>query len=452
MPRRASACLAIVAILATAGCNKLAELAGAPTVSNVTVHAPAGILVGDSAQVSVDATKSDGTVIVGLATVDSWTSSNPSVLSINSSGVIKGLATGQATISATWRGTTGSAVVTVGAVASDARIGYALADQPGASAYSPATSTSFTSSGGAITVTRADTGIYTVRFAGLGRPPGGRDNVQVSAVGTAPVYCKAKAWDASSADLVVNILCLDKNAFSVDSKFTILAIGARAFGASAPLGFLLSAVDTAAAEWLDTLATSYNSAGGHVELGHNVTGGYSTGWVGLGALSGGVSGPVGFMVTAADNTARRCQLNAYDLAQSGAGITCRGAAGGLANAGFSALWFTRGRPGLRYGYALLLAPSNTSGYSPTHDISASSSGGTITAKKTATGTYQIVFAGLAHAAGTSESVIVSSFGSGGTYCTLVSWGNNGNDLVATVDCWDTFDALADSQWMILIVQ
>src|ERR1051326_5185001 len=99
MPRRASACLAIAAILATAGCNKLAELAGAPTVSNVTVHAPAGILVGDSAQVSVDATKSDGTVIVGLATVDSWTSSNPSVLSISSAGVIKGLATGQATMS-----------------------------------------------------------------------------------------------------------------------------------------------------------------------------------------------------------------------------------------------------------------------------------------------------------------------------------------------------------------
>jgi hypothetical protein len=451
MPRRALVALILAANLTATSCNKLAELAGAPTVTSVTVYAPAGILVGDSAQVYAGATKSDGTVIGAGLPPDSWQSSNPSVISISSSGVIRGLTVGQATISATWRGTTGSAVVSVGA--GDARIGYALADQPAASTYSPAASTSFNSSGGAITVTRANTGIYTVTFAGLGRPPGGRDNVQVSAVGTAPVYCKAKAWDGSSADLVVNILCVDKTATSVDSKFTILAIGARAFGATTPLGFMLSTGTETVPVNLDSAVTSYNAAGGHVELGPGSTGNYAAAWVGLGALSGGAAGPVGFMVTAADNTARRCQLSGYDLANSGIAVTCRGAGGGLQNAGISALWLTRGRPGLRYGYALALNTGNTTGYSPTHDISASSSGGAITAKKTTTGTYQIVFAGLAHAAGAAEGVVVSSFGGGGTYCTLASWGNSGaNDLVATVNCWDTSDALADSLWMILIVQ
>jgi hypothetical protein len=420
-------------------------------VTSVTVYAPAGILLGDSAQVYAGATKSDGTVIGAGLPPDTWTSSNPSVISITSTGVIKGLTVGQATISATWRGTTGSAVVSVGAT--DARLGYALADQPGAASYSPAAATSYTSSGGAITVTRADTGIYTVRFAGLGRPPGGRDNVQVSAVGTAAVYCKAKGWDGSSADLVVNILCLNKDAFTVDSKFTILGIGARAFGASTPLGFMLtSGTDTVPVN-LDSAVTSYNTAGGHVELGPGSTGNYAAAWVGLGPLSGGAAGPVGFMLTGSGNTARRCQLNAYDLAQSGIGVTCRGAGGGLQPAAFSALWFTRGRPGLRYGYALAFNTGNTTGYSPTHDISANSSGGTITVKKTATGTYQIVFAGLARPAGAAEGIIVSSFGTGGTYCSLVSWGNSGaNDLVAAVNCWDTNDALADSLWMILIVQ
>lgn len=449
MQRRAL--VGIASCFAIAGCNKLAELAGAPTVTSVTVYAPAGILLGDSAQVYAGATKSDGTVIGAGLPPDTWTSSNPSVISITSGGVIKGLAVGQATISATWRGTTGSAVVSVGAT--DARLGYALADQPGAASYSPAVATSFNSSGGAITVTRAATGIYTVTFAGLGRPPGGRDNVQVSAVGTAPVYCKTKGWDGSSADFVVNILCLDRTAASVDSKFTVLAIGARAFGVSTPLGFMLTTGTETVPENLDSAVTSYNTAGGHVELGPGSTGGYAAAWVGLGALSGGAAGPVGFMLTGSGNTARRCQLNAYDLANSGIGVTCRGAGGGLQDAAFSALWFTRGRPGLRYGYALALNPGATNGYPPTHDISANSSGGAITVKKTATGTYQIVFAGLAHAAGASEGVIVSSFGTGGTYCTLVSWGNSGaNDLTATVNCWDTSDALADSFWMILIVQ
>lgn len=450
MPRRALIGLTSASILTLAGCSKLAEIAGAPTVTSVTVHVPSGLLVGDSAQVFVSATKSDGTVIGEGLAPDSWQSSNPSVISISPTGVIKGLSVGQATISATWRGTTGSAVVSVGA--GDARLAYALADQPGASAYSPATSTSFNSSGGAITVTRADTGIYTVTFAGLGRPPGGRDNVQVSAVGTAPVYCKAKAWDGTSADLVVNILCLNKAAATVDSKFTILAIGARAFGGSTPLGFLLSNGDTIAVN-LDTAATAHNSAGGQVQVGHVSTGMFATAWIGLGAQSGGASGPVGFMVTGSGNTARRCQLDAYDLANAGTGITCRGAGGGLQDAAFSALWFTRGRPGLRYGYAWANNPSNATGYAPQREVSSSSSGGAITAKRTATGTYQIVFAGLAHAAGASEGVIVSSFGTGATYCTLVSWGNSGaSDLVANVECWDTSDNLADSLFLILIVQ
>lgn len=451
MQRRALGILILASDVTLTGCNTLADLAGAPTVTSVTVHAPAGLLVGDSAQVFVSATKSDGTVIGEGLPPDSWQTSNPSVIAISSTGVIKGLTVGQSTISATWRGTTGSAVVIVGA--SDARLGYALADQPGAaSPYSPGTSTSFNSSGGAITVTRNGTGLYAVTFAGLGRPPGGRENVQVSAYGAAPVYCKSKAWDGSSADLVVNILCVLKDGSSVDSKFTILAVGARAFGASTPLGFLLSTGDTVPV-FLDSLGTSYNSAGGHTNFDNGSIGSYAAGWTGLGQLSGGASGPVGLMVTASGNTARRCQLDGYDLAGNGIGVTCRGPTGGLADAVFSALWFTRGRPGLRYGFAWANNTGNTTGYPPSHDLAASSSGGAITAKKTALGTYQIVFAGLARAVGAAEGVIVSSFGAGNVYCTLASWGNSGaNDLTANVNCWDPTDAPADSQFLILIVQ
>src|SRR5690349_14340312 len=169
MRRRALVTL-ILASLTTTGCSKLADLAGASTVTDVTLHVPVGILVGDSVKAHASAAKSNGVTIPDL-TPDAWRSSNPGVISINSTGVMRGLAVGQATIFADFQGKTGSAVVAVGA--GDARLGYALADQEtAASSYSPAAATRFNSSGGAITVTRTNVGLYTVTFAGLGRPVG----------------------------------------------------------------------------------------------------------------------------------------------------------------------------------------------------------------------------------------------------------------------------------------
>lgn len=443
-------CLAAgLAVTIVAGCNKLAEIAGAPTISEVTVHAPAGLLVGDSAQATATATKSNGDQITAL-TPDAWHTSNASVISIDGQGGMKALAAGQATISADYQGKTGTLLVTVGL--GDARLGYAVADQPTAtSTYSPDASTRFSSSGGAVSVTRTDTGLYTVTFAGLGRPAGGRDNVQVTGLGDAPVYCKAMSWDASTADLVAKVACVRHDASTADSKFTILVIGARAFGASAPLGFLLSGGD-AGTVLLDTAATAYNSAGGHIAVGNTSTGFYATQWTGLGPQSGGASGPVGFIVSGTGANARRCQADGYDLTNSGLGIACLGANGGLGDNSFSALWITRGRPGLRYGYALAANLSSTVAYSPTKDVSLNSSGGAITSKNIVMGTYQITFAGLAHAAGGTEGVQVSTFGTGGTYCTLKSWGNSGPDLVATVGCWASSDSPNNAAFSIVIVQ
>jgi hypothetical protein len=450
MPRRALVVLSLISSVILAGCNVIGALTGAPTTEQVTVQAPAGILVGDSAQVRASATKSNGVTIPDL-TPDAWRSSDPSVISINTRGVMKGLIAGrQATIFADFGGKTGSAIVTVGS--DDSRLAYALADQPtAASPYSPDASTRFSSSGGTITVTRTSVGQYTVRFAGLGRPPGGHDNVQVTGYGGVPVYCKPALWDASSADLVVQVNCVLRDATKADSKFTILAIGARPFGASTPLGFLLSNGDTGTVI-LDSAGTARNSAGGTIAVGHNSEGNYSTAMAGLGPQFGGVAGPVGLIVSGSGQGARRCHVDAYDLTTSGTAIGCNTAGGGPGDSPFSLLWFSRGRPGLRYGYAWANNMGNTLGYSPPPDASANSSGGAITSKRTGAGTYQIVFAGLAHAPGATEGVQVSAFGSPG-YCTLASWGNSGaNDLVANVTCWDTFAAPANFQFNILIVQ
>lgn len=452
MRRRTGTALAFFWSLLLAGCGAVGAIVGGSGVTSVTVGVPAGLLVGDSAQAHASATKDNGNVIPDL-TPDAWRSSDPTVISINSHGVIKALIAGRsATIYADYQGKTGSAVVTVGS--DDSRLAYALADQPSAAApYVPDPVLRFSTSGGAITVTRTATGSYTVSFAGLGRPPGGRDNVQVTTVAGGPIYCKAASWDASGADLVATVRCVRKDASLADSKFSILALGARAFGASTPLGFLVWNGDVAGTVSLDTSLTAYNSAGGKIDVGHVSDGNYATILEGLGTQSGGVTGPVGFIASGTGNTARRCQLNGYDLAGSGNGITCRNSGGGFSDAAFSLLWFTRGRPGFRYGYAFANNAGNTAGYAPPSDLSKNSSGGAITAKRIAAGTYQVSFAGLAHAAGATEAVQVSVFGQGGPFCTLVSWGNGGaNELVVNVTCWDTLDLPADAPFNVLIVQ
>jgi hypothetical protein len=250
---------------------------------------------------------------------------------------------------------------------------------------------------------------------------------------------------------VVQVNCVLRDASPADSKFTILAIGARAFGASTPLGFVLSNGDTGAV-FLDSAGTARNSAGGHIGVGHVSEGTYATNMVGLGAQSGGAAGPVGLIISGSGQGARRCHLEAYDLAGGGTGIGCNTAGGGIGDSPFSLLWFTRGRLRFRYGYALATNPSSTVGYAPPNDLSANSAVGAITSKRTGTGTYQIVFAGLAHTAGATEGVQVSGFGGGG-YCTLASWGNSGaNDLAANVTCWDALAAPGNMQFNILIVQ
>ena len=83
-----------------------------------------------------------------------------------------------------------------------------------------------------------------------------------------------------------------------------------------------------------------------------------------------------------------------------------------------------------------------------------SSGGTVTSRLTATGKYQVVFAGLARPPGATEIVLVSAFGQHG-FCNVTSWSNSGtNDLTANVACFDPMGRLnnANGAFNILVIQ
>jgi hypothetical protein len=431
-------------------CSTLAKIAGAPSIKSVTVSAPAGILVGDSAIAHSNALGDDGQTHNGRPV--KWTSSDPTSLSINGSGRMIGLVAGrQVTITAEVDGTKGSAVVAV--TADDNRLAYAVADQPTAvGPYVPDAGSRFNSTDGTIEVTRTSTGAYSVRFAGLGRAAGQRDNVQVSASNpTGPVYCKSRVWDASGADLRVDVGCfVPPSGTPTDARFTILALGARAFGRTAPLAFALDVADTGSL-LLDSSATAYNSSGGAIEVGHVSTGHTAMNFRGLASAS--ASGPVAIQLSPVGQAPRRCRVEAVDKSIPGFGIACTSGGGGVLDSPWTLLWMQRGRPNARFGFAWAEDESSTTDHAPGAGYAINSSGGPIAIRRTATGQYLVVFSGLARRAGDTEAVLVQSFLYVDRVCDATSWGNAGaNDFEVTVSCYDPTGAPSNTKFSVLVLQ
>ncbi|OLD40215.1 MAG: hypothetical protein AUI57_00425, partial [Candidatus Rokubacteria bacterium 13_1_40CM_2_68_8] len=82
-----------------------------PVASVVVAPSVANILVGDTVQLTATARDSASAVLAGRAIT--WSSSNPSVATVSSSGLTRGIAAGTATISATSEGKSASAAVSV---------------------------------------------------------------------------------------------------------------------------------------------------------------------------------------------------------------------------------------------------------------------------------------------------------------------------------------------------
>src|SRR5713101_8036472 len=79
-------------------------------VASVTV-APATVLVGVTVQLTGTTKAADGNVLTGRTLT--WATSNPAVATVNSTGLATGVAAGQATITATSEGQSGTAAITV---------------------------------------------------------------------------------------------------------------------------------------------------------------------------------------------------------------------------------------------------------------------------------------------------------------------------------------------------
>src|SRR5258706_13065230 len=83
---------ALIVLLTTSvagvGCSVIGSILGAPTIVSVTVSAPAGVLVGDSAHATSDALGDDGRPHPGRP--GTWRSSDPAALPVAASGKVVG--------------------------------------------------------------------------------------------------------------------------------------------------------------------------------------------------------------------------------------------------------------------------------------------------------------------------------------------------------------------------
>jgi len=444
---RKSVALAL-AVIVLAGCSKLAEVI-APNL-DLAVDAPSIVLADDTSQATAVLVHGGGRREPVTAT---WTSSDPAVISIGSDGRFVGHIEGrQATITAKSQDQNASATITVRT--DDRRLAYLLADQPTATAtYTPDANYSFNSSDGVNTVTRTGTGTYDVRFGGLRRDAGAHDDIQVSAYGTTAAYCKPSQWNSSGPDMVATVVCLLPNAVTIDSRFTAVLLGARPFGTQAPFAFVLAPGDTLTVNGLDSTGTGRNSTGGHIAQGHVSEGSYALQFDGMGKAS--ASGPVGIEVSATGSGPRMCRVIAVDLTADGVGINCAKAGGQQpGDASFSFLWLTHGKPGARLAYAWADNLSASS-YTPSAAYSYNSSGGAITVRRTGTGLFQVVFAGLARPAGKKEIVGISSgwedFAFG--HCVIGSWGTSGTqDLAVNVSCFHTGGGASNQRFSVYVIE
>ena len=167
------------------------------------------------------------------------------------------------------------------------------------------------------------------------------------------------------------------------------------------------------------------------------------------------SGTGAYVVDASNLTVpiRNVQVTAYDQAahcnlstftDTTASVRCHDLGGVAVNARFSFLALGPAPTGAAFtAYAWANFQSDAE-YTPTASYAFNASGGAITAKRTAVGTYLLEFSGLDLAAGNAQ---VTAYG-GAEHCNVKSWSLNS----VGVRCYDAAGALADSRYEVLVAQ
>jgi len=401
-------------------------------VASVTVFFSANPrIIGESADATVVVRDAGGSVLTGRPV--RWSSDNAAIATVDSAtGAVTAVAPGTVAIRATVEGVIGSATLLVLPAAESARFAFAWANNASApidAPYIPSANWSNNAAGGGITVTRTAVGQYVVVFGRLGKlgfQDEKRETVLASAYGLDPRYCSVTQFaDGGGADLRVDVDCRALDGTPADSRFTVAVIGSATLGGSYAFGW-----NDTPAGGLNALYAFASAAGGSVSARTSL-GRYTVDF----PITGLVRSTV---ITTATSAERYCHPTSWGAGNGTIFTRCVNANGSAdADARFTALMASAGRPGKRWGFIWNDQAAATVGtpYTTSALYREQSNSGVTSVRRLDDGRYEVRFAGLA-AATNRETVLISSYGGSSVGpCQLVSWDPDGDDLVVNVSCW-----------------
>jgi len=328
--------------------------------------------------------------------------------------------------------------------------------------YSAIAAYSHNSSGGTNTITNLGTGQYRVDFPGLGSIIGG--DVQVTAYGGGSERCKVYYWTSSGSTLQAYINCYTAAGAPTNTLFTANYVRRNDFPGIE--GAYVWANDPSSSSYTPSSTYSWNSTGGAITISHTLGSGVYTVALGGQNLGGGT-----VEVTAYGGSNSYCKVGSW----GGTSVTVvcfDGSTGLAADSQFDMIFETQSPSPLNYrsnspnniwsfSYAWAYSPTAASytltGSYQVGKVSCCTDGGgypfgptqapgTIT--RSAVGTYNVKFPGLATLATSPSNVKVTGYGYGSDTCKVTGWYQSGNDAFANVACFNASGARVDAYYTI----
>jgi Big-like domain-containing protein len=415
-----------------------------PVATVALTPATATAALGETTPLTAAVRDADGNALTGRTVA--WTSSDPTIATVSSAGVVSPVVPGTVTITATSEGKSATAAITVIAARAANRFAYAWANDPTSTlTYTPSGPYAFNLTGGDISVTRTATGRYSVQFGRLAKSlTSDRETAMVSAYGSVTTRCVVIQWgNTADGGLLVTVGCADPTGAAVDARFSILVVGSEALPGRSGFAW---APQTGTAQYTPPASYAYSSSGQAPAVSRQAVGDYLAD-LKLARAAGDL--PENYFVTAYGDPSKMCKIANWG---SQARVLCFTNAGAAADAMYDVLLVERGRTGKRLGFAWADQPSAAT-YTPNAGWARNSTGGAITVNRVSTGLYDVTFAGLAKPGTTPENVQVTSYAGGYSYCSIVNWLNSGtSDLTVRVACTNAAGAAVDSYYQVLVIE
>jgi probable HAF family extracellular repeat protein len=397
----------------------------------------AGVIVGDSTLAGDEAT-THGFIYRNNTMIDLNTLVPPGITILHADGINSA---GQIAATGSMAGSSDVHALLLTPIVLN-RVAYAWANQPTAATYTPSAQYAYNGGGGTIRVTRQSTGAYDVTFSSL---PGWGNNglssaVAVTPYGSSAISCSVASYASSVTTAVATVACYNVvTRVPADSRFMVLVVGNQSV--PAPSAFVF----TGGSAPVPPPNPAWNWTSGSLPVSVTHAAGAGT----YNVLLGSGNNPKTAKLVTGAGGATRC--NNGQSISGGLQVRCYDTSGAPADQRFWVIQVGGGLPGRRVGLALANQPT-VAAYTPSTVSSFNSSGGAISANRSAPGRYTMTFTGLQKLAGHTETVQVTPVGTALRTCNVVSWGNSGSSLRVSVECRNAAGQLADTRYQVLVIE